>query len=350
MLRRLPVLLLCAHVTAFALSPANIRGIFSVPPRVTSNFVSRASVPHLCQGDAKIDTCIDELLAEAKPEALPALLGRRLDVLTDGRFLARLEERRAATTIEYEQLQLEQLADLVVTFLEQLTERVKELEPELQAAESEADESIAEIAKAADEARRAVSSAPPRRARSSMPIADSPSAGDAASSANTVKEGDEQKAKYRFLLERLLDAASAGVDRLDKLLAENRDKLDAGFFAHLQWEMDEQKKMKNRNLLGILEVVVQRACVEVESGQPEVALLSSLLQTPNQSVRMELYQRSLLPEGVAVQRAFVALVTDTQLTLEKKIFRGEQVDPSLLQTLRIILAEVADLNLKLEPQ
>ena len=83
-------------------------------------------------------------------------------------------------------------------------------------------------------------------------------------------------------------------DRLDALLVEERNKLDANFFAHLQWEIDEQKRMKNSKLLGILEVVVQRACVEVETGQPEVALLSAVLQTANQMARREMYQRELV--------------------------------------------------------
>jgi hypothetical protein len=58
---------------------------------------------------------------------------------------------------------------------------------------------------------------------------------------------------------------------------------------------------------------------------------------------MELYQRSLVPAAPGVQRAFLALVLDTQLALEKKVFRGEQVDPSLLQMLRVVSAEASDL-------
>lgn len=320
-------------------------------PFLPANGAARAAMLQLCQPlpDTPADQVIDELLAESKPEALPALLGRRLDVLTDAGFLPRLEARRSASVAEYEQLQLEQLADLVVTFLEEVAERVQELEPKLAAANEEAEASIAEAAQQAQTARMDSTSMPARRARSSA--GPSPTTSSSPPAARDGPEGDddeekrEQRARNRFMVERLLDAANAGGDRLDTMLSENRDRLDASFFAHLQWEVEEQKQMKNRKLLAVLETVVQRACVEVESGQPEVALLSSVLQTQTGSMRMELYQRSLVPAAPSVQRAFLALVLDTQLALEKKVFRGEQVDPSLLQMLRVVSAEASDLPL-----
>ena len=108
------------------------------------------------------------------------------------------------------------------------------------------------------------------------------------------------------LVRYMLEAAGTSVDRVDALLKEERDKLDAGFLAHLQsaiassgvlqcvycalrlrkkkhndpcvqvvdsrrWEVDQQVKKQNRKLLGILEVVVQRTCLEMEGNQPEVA-------------------------------------------------------------------------------
>ena len=94
----------------------------------------------------------------------------------------------------------------------------------------------------------------------------------------------------------------------------------------------------------ILEVVVQRACLEVEGGQPEVALLSALLQTSNVHARRETYERELKwgANGARVASRLLALVTDTQLELEKRVLRGEQVDGSLLQQLRIVALETTE--------
>ena len=142
----------------------------------------------------------------------------------------------------------------------------------------------------------------------------------------------------------LLDASQVSVERLDALLRSSRDELDAGFFAHLEWEVEEQRKQKNRKVLDILEVVVQRACVEVEAGQPEVALLSAVLQTSNRLARAEMYQRELVRAsgGKRVAAAFLSLVKETQLELEKSVLRGEQVDSTLLQMLRVVAVEGAE--------
>ena len=85
-------------------------------------------------------------------------------------------------------------------------------------------------------------------------------------------------------------------------------------------------------------------CNQAETGQPEVALLSAVLQTANQMARREMYQRELvLPrDGQRVADAFVALVTETQLELEKRVLRGELVDQSLLQMLRVISLEAGE--------
>ena len=56
--------------------------------------------------------------------------------------------------------------------------------------------------------------------------------------------------------------------KIDRVLRDmsSKNELDRGFFEHLQWEVDEQKTAGNQRLLKILEVVVQRACLEVERG------------------------------------------------------------------------------------
>jgi hypothetical protein len=289
-------------------------------------------------GGDSIDTLIDEMLAETKPEALPALLARKMDVLTTAQFLGRLEDRRA-TAAPWEASRLAELTELVVSFLEEVAGRLSELEPELAAAEAEAD---AMAAKAAEEAAKARATTEPRR----RSAAAAPDAATGGRPGEMLRQGDtdndvrEKRARYRFMLEQLLDAAAVSVERLDELLRAERDRLDPGFFEHLKWEMDEQRKMKNTQLLSVLEVVVQRACVEMEGGQTELALLSSLLQTPTASIRRELYQRHFVTAPPAVQAGFLQLVSDTQLELEKRVLTGQPVDSSLLSTLRIITVEV----------
>ena len=293
---------------------------------------------------SELDSVIDELLDEVQPEKLPSLLGQRLAVLTDEAFLPRLEQR-AEDAPGFEKAKIVQLSELVVTFLEEVAERIRELEPKLTEIQAEADADIAEAAEAAKAARAEAASQPKRRAAEPAPGTASGTAVGATSPEEEIDAEREAKAQNRFLLERLLDASAVGKDRLQALLKEERAKLDPGFFAHLQWEVDQQKAAKNRKLLEILEVVVQLACIEAEGGQPEVQLLSSLLQTANANSRQELYQRGLLPATPGIQQAFLDLVTETQLALEKKIFRGEQVDPALLQQLRVISIEATDFDL-----
>ena len=80
----------------------------------------------------------------------------------------------------------------------------------------------------------------------------------------------------------------------------------------------------------------------MESGQPEVALLTALLQTRNEHARLEIYQRELAPAPPSVRDAFARLVGETKLAVETSTMRGEAADPQLLQQLRIIELEVAE--------
>ena len=297
----------------------------------------------------RLDATIDELLAEAKPEALPGLMGRRLEVLTDGRFLARLESRRSSAP-PFVAAQLQQLGETVVDFLEELTENLVTLEPELADVQAQADAATSRAAEAAAAARQADKAPPARRAKSTPP----PVVGDPAVRADvsppmatdeTVTDAArEEQAKHRFLLETLLDAAKAGGEQLDSLLAKSRTSLDGGFFRHLQWEIDEQRTQQNTKLLALLEVVVQRACAEVEGGAAEVELLSALLQTQNKLQRAEMCERALkhADGGADVAQGLLNLVTETQLELEKRVLKGETVDASLLQSLRVIALEAAE--------
>ena len=325
---------------AVAFAPSALRPALTSPRARNGNGVARIFCA-AADNYELLDATIDELLAERKPERLPSLLGRRLEVLTDGRFLPRIEER-CTVSAPYEVAELKQLGNAVVDFLEEVTQRVLEIEPGLAAVEAEADEITSKAAKAAEDARAAdptsssceccPPSAPPHAAEhahsfhehSHAPAAPPPPGTDMLAEHShehshehvEFEPGTEgARARKRFLLEDLLGAAKIGVDRLDAVLMEKREELDVDFFAHLEWEVAEQKRVGNRKLLSILEVVVQRACLEVEGGQTEVALLSALLQTHNQLQRREMYERELgrVADGTRIATRLVALVTDTQL-------------------------------------
>ena len=82
---------------------------------------------------------------------------------------------------------------------------------------------------------------------------------------------------------------------------------------------------RNTKMLGILELVVQRTCAEMEAAMPDVQLLTALLQTKNQVARQEMYARELRPADGSMQARFAESVHETQLHLEKAVMRGEEV-------------------------
>jgi len=314
------------------------------PPAAAYTASRHRSVVACDEPFSRIDRTIGEILDEERSDELPALLGRRLDVLTDPSFLARIEERRASAPPGRRE-ELERVGEVVVTFLEALTSQVSALQPELEEEERAAQEMTTRAAEAAAKAR--ATNRPVDSGARPTPRRTTAAPGDMqAAAAPGMEEADalarEKRAKYRFLVERLLDAAKAGTNKLDALLREERARLNREFFEHMRWEVEEQTKAKNRRMLDILEVVVQRACIEVEEGRTEVALLSALLQTRNPTARSEMYARELALTSPRVQAAFAQLVRETQLELEKAVMRGQQVDGELLQMLRVISAEATN--------
>ena len=77
---------------------------------------------------ATLDAAIDDLLAHGSGESLLPALGRRLDLLLDGRLIERLDERVAATA---EPAELTALREVSLEFLEEVASHVQELEPEV---------------------------------------------------------------------------------------------------------------------------------------------------------------------------------------------------------------------------
>ena len=321
-------------------------------PGLDHSGMQRARVVACDDVESRIDETIGEILDVQREVDLPSLLGKRLDVLTSPAFMERLEDRRASAPPGRRE-ELENVGEAVVSFLEEVTNNLSSIAPEIEAEQSAASAAEARAAEAAEAARRKQSPAAARG--TSEKIQRKSVANDVASPATpplkgVAEAGDEslspekreQRARYRHLVERLLDAANTGTEALDQRLREERASLDGGFFEHLRWEVEEQKAKQNSQLLHILEVVVQRACVEVEEGRFDVSLLSALLQTRNADARAEMYERELVCASAAMQATFARLVLDTQLELEKAVLRGEQVDADLLQMLRVISAEAAE--------
>uniref|UniRef100_A0A7S0NV75 Uncharacterized protein n=2 Tax=Calcidiscus leptoporus TaxID=127549 RepID=A0A7S0NV75_9EUKA len=118
------------------------------------------------------------------------------------------------------------------------------------------------------------------------------------------------------------------------------DELDRDFFEHMQWEVEQQVVQKNRRLLDILELVIQRACVQVEAGEPAVQLLSTLLQTHDRDARLEYYKQILAQAPVTMRSRFAETVQETRMHVEKASMRSEPINQSLLRQLRLISIEM----------
>ena len=329
---------------------------------------------------SNFDGLIDELLAAPEEQVL-SVMGQRLETIADSGFMAQLERRRAAAGSAAEEQALELLGGSVCDFMEELVQRMQaarnppaarrllrllhppaapprtihalhssqEVAPELQEQEARAQASVAQAAQAAQAAEAAKAATAAQVALWSQmgkqPASGPPQPAKRATRGAVDPRVDEalrreQRAKNRFKVENLLDAANAGVEALDLRLREMRGELNEGFFEHLRWEVEQQVAAKNEKVLGILELIIQRACVEAEAGHPEVELLAALLQTRNRELRQEMYQRRLATADQMVRRAFGESVQQTQLRIEKDLLAGNEVDRDLLQQLRVIALEM----------
>ena len=297
---------------------------------------------------SNFDGLIDELLAAPEEQVL-SVMGQRLETIADSGFMAQLERRRAAAGSAAEEQALELLGGSVCDFMEELVQRMQEVAPELQEQEARAQASVAQAAQAAQAAEAAKAATAAQVALWSQmgkqPASGPPQPAKRATRGAVDPRVDEalrreQRAKNRFKVENLLDAANAGVEALDLRLREMRGELNEGFFEHLRWEVEQQVAAKNEKVLGILELIIQRACVEAEAGHPEVELLAALLQTRNRELRQEMYQRKLATADQMVRRAFGESVQQTQLRIEKDLLAGNEVDRDLLQQLRVIALEM----------
>lgn len=327
-------------------------------PMVYRYVCTRTTAPAACADPYHANTLnlvINELL-EVDEVGLPSLMSKRLNLLTDSSFMNVFHERIAAEASDAERDRLQHCQGVVLEFLEEVAEQIARLEPELAAAEQEAQQAAAvTTAPAAIEAPRGgrcadgdrskptVTAAAPTRVDATTPMLRD----DGSTSTRPIDvQADEllreKRAANRFKLHQLLDAANVGVEKLDSAVARMRPELDNDFFDHLQWEVDQQIQKRNTKLLGVLELIVQRTCFEMEVSMPEVRLLGMLLQTKNRTVRQELYARDLQPADWATQARFAQSVRETQMHLEKAVLRGEQVDVELLQQLRVIALEMAD--------
>ena len=324
-----------------------LAALFAGRSLLLSPAASRPAVAVRAQlGGADPDTVINELLG-APENAVLSVMGQRLNTLTDRNFMVHLEQRRARAASTAEQQALGELSDAVCDFLEELVSRVQEVGPQIReqeesaAAAAQRAEAEAEAAPVAASVGTASAGDPFGAINAEMgqlPELPARQAGESLDEAQTR----EKRALNRFKLEKLLDAAHTGAGNLDAALRRMGSELDEPFFEHLRWEVEQQVAAKNEKLLGILELVVQRACVEAEAGHPEVELLAALLQTSNRELRQEMYQRRLTAATPEVQRQFASVVRETQLTLEKEVLEGRPVDTTLLQQLRVIALEMFD--------
>lgn len=323
-----------AVITAFVAEGAYLPACVPLRP----SCLPRRSAAVLLQA-SKFDGLIDELLAAPQEQVL-SVMGQQLETIADGGFMAQLDRRRAAAGSTAEEQALVLLGGSVCDFMEELVQRMQEVAPELQEQEARAEASVAQAAQAAQASEAAKAAQVSLWSQMQKQPAAKPETRGAIDPRVDEDLQREQRAKNRFKVENLLDAARAGVEPLDLCLQGMRRELDEAFFEHLRWEVEQQVAAKNEKVLGILEIVIQRACVEAEAGHPEIELLAALLQTRNRELRQEMYQRKLSTAEEVVRRQFGASVQETQLRLEKDLLAGSEVDRDLLQQLRVIALEM----------
>lgn len=278
------------------------------------------------------DDLIDELVSTPS-EALLARMGQDIEAILKIEFMDAIESRISRTDEAAESQRLEQLRMSVLDFAEEIAEGVQRLEPDFERWTKEEETAKVRAAQTVDPIKK-----PRRRTAADVATAFTPKLPEAEGEGADAVE----RSRGRFRLQQLLYAAHASADELDACLADMVDQglLDSSFFSHLQWEVDEQIAKGNQKLLTILELVVQRACLQVESERPEVALLSTLLQTRDQLLRAEIFQRRLATAPHITRERFAKAVHETIVTLEKAIFNGQRVDKALLVQLRLIDIEM----------
>lgn len=216
------------------------------------------------------ESTIEELI-EAPELNRPSICSKKLDEIATASFFTTLDERIEAAEGSVEAADLEQIREVALTIVEAAAEKIAEV------ASAEAEASSAIASAKADSSRR--SPPPPRKPTSNTAFftgkparADmAPARAAAPPLTRTADELErETRARNRHRLHTLLDAANVGVAALDEAVASMRGEFDGAFFSHMQWEVEQQVAAKNTKLLGILEAVVQRVCVEMETGAPEV--------------------------------------------------------------------------------
>jgi len=201
------------------------------------------------------DMLIDELM-RTPGEAVPAVMGQQMDAMLRMEFMEALEMRIAGTTDADELDSLEMLRVSAIDFAEEVAEGVQRLEPDFTRWTVEETAAKHEAAAAADPAKP-----PRRRAAADVAAAFIPQL----PKADGADAEERERARGRFRLQKLLFSASISAAELDARLLDMLEGglLDASFFDHLQWEVNAQIDRQNTRLLGILELVVQRACLQV---------------------------------------------------------------------------------------
>jgi len=292
----------------------------------------------------EMEECIGKLLTAEEDEDVVDILGRNVRLLFQPEFIWRLEARREEAETEMHADEITRLTELVLDFMEVLTETAHEIQENVIELEKTAEEVVANLTAqgmiknlTAGVARKQAGK-PKRRV---APTTES-------FRMNKTEALFDKRDQKRFFLQKLFDAAAAGEQRLDAVLHEKRDELDPDFFDYMKWEVDEAIKEKNRKLLEILEIVVQRATLETERGVPGLGVLNKLLDSRNPYARQDIYNRELRNGGVELeekQAAFMKLLWDLKNELEKRIVRGDEVDDDLMQIVNAIAQETLDLKL-----
>jgi hypothetical protein len=224
-----------AVITAFVAEGAYLPACVPLRP----SCLPRRSAAVLLQA-SKFDGLIDELLAAPQEQVL-SVMGQQLETIADGGFMAQLDRRRAAAGSTAEEQALVLLGGSVCDFMEELVQRMQatrnphaalrllrmlhppaappptirplhssqEVAPELQEQEARAEASVAQAAQAAQASEAAKAAQVSLWSQMQKQPAAKPETRGAIDPRVDEDLQREQRAKNRFKVENLLDAARA---------------------------------------------------------------------------------------------------------------------------------------------
>lgn len=308
----------------------------------------------------RADAVVRELLSADDAELL-GVMQRNVEVLLNPSFASALRQIARSAPSDELRDDAARIEESVLAFLGEFVAHVEALDKAAQADagggevdEAEVAQARAAVAESERTPRRADgSSAPIRRRAAPQPRMPADAGGVGAPTGDTARRAapvptaaDRLVISNRARLEGVLRAASSGVDALEAELERMTaaGELDAGFIDHLRWEIEQQVEQRNGQLLHILQIVVQRACLAAEStvqgAQVGTRHLSALLQLHDREARRAYWQRVIVALPPRERAEFGQAVCTVFADIGLRVQRGADIDDGLLRQIRAVRDEL----------